>query len=114
MIRAYDLQSDGTVRNMRVHYNFYPGRSADGMSIDTQGNLYASAGMNQLRGSSETLATKTGVYVISPQGKLLKFIPIPEDFITNNAFGGPDMKTLYITAGKTLYKVRTDVAGMPR
>ena len=114
MIRAYDLQPDGTVRNMRVHYNFYPGRSADGMSIDTQGNLYASAGMNQLRGSSETLATKTGVYVISPQGKLLKFIPIPEDFITNNAFGGPDMKTLYITAGKTLYKIRTDIPGLPR
>jgi gluconolactonase len=114
LIRAYDLQPDGTVRNMRVHYNFSPGRSADGMSIDTQGNLYASAGMNQLRGSSETLDTKTGVYVISPLGKLLKFIPIAEDFITNNAFGGADMKTLYVTAGKTLYKVRTDIAGLPR
>jgi len=114
MIRAYDLHADGTVGNMRVHYNFYPGRSADGMSIDTEGNLYASAGMNQLRGTSETLDTKTGVYVISPQGKLLKFIPIPEDFITNNAFGGPDMKTLYVTAGKTLYKVRTEIAGLPR
>ena len=114
MIRAYDLRPDGTVANMRVHYNFYPGRSADGMSIDTQGNLYASAGMNQLRGTSETLANKAGVYVISPQGKLLKFIPIPEDFITNNAFGGPDMKTLYVTAGKTLYKVRTEIAGLPR
>jgi gluconolactonase len=113
-IRAYDLRPDGTVGNPRVHYNFYPGRSADGMSIDTQGNLYASAGMNQLRGTSETLATKTGIYVISPQGKLLKFIPIPEDFITNNAFGGPDMKTLYVTAGKSLFKVRTDVAGLPR
>jgi gluconolactonase len=114
MIRAYDLHADGTVGNMRVHYNFYPGRSADGMSIDTQGNLYASAGMNQLRGTSETLDTKTGVYVISPQGKLLKFIPIQEDFITNNAFGGADMKTLYVTAGKTLYKIRMDIAGLPR
>jgi gluconolactonase len=114
MIRAFDLRSDGTVANMRVHYNFYPGRSADGMSIDTQGNLYASAGMNQLRGTSETLDTKTGIYVISPEGKLLKFIPIPEDFITNNAFGGSDMKTLYVTAGKTLYKVRTEIAGLPR
>ena len=114
MIRAFDLGADGTVSHMRVHYNFYPGRSADGMSIDTQGNLYASAGMNQLRGTSETLDTKTGVYVISPQGKLLKFTPIPEDYITNNAFGGPDMKTLYVTAGKTLYKIRTDIAGMPR
>ena len=114
MIRAYDLKPDGTVSAMRVHYNFYPGRSADGMSIDTAGNLYASAGMNQLRGSAETLDTKAGIYVISPAGKLLKFIPIPEDFITNNAFGGPDMKTLYITAGKTLYKVRTEIAGLPR
>jgi gluconolactonase len=114
MIRRYDLQPDGTVLNMRVHYNFYPGRSADGMSIDSQGNLYASAGMNQLRGTSETLDTKTGVHVISPEGKLITFIPIPEDFITNNAFGGPDMKTLYVTAGKTLYKLRTEIAGLPR
>jgi gluconolactonase len=114
MIRAYDLSPDGTVSNMRVHYNFYPGRSADGMSIDTQGNLYASAGMSQLRGTSETLDTKTGIYVISPQGKLLRFVPILEDYITNNAFGGADMKTLYVTAGKTLYKVRTEIAGMAR
>src|SRR5688572_16579262 len=114
MIRAYDLLPDGTVRNMRVHYNFYPGRSADGMSIDSQGNLYASAGMHRTRNTSETLDTKCGVYVISPEGKLLRFIPVPEDFITNNAFGGPDMKTLYVTAGKTLYKFRTEIAGLPR
>lgn len=114
MIRAYDLRPDGTVANTRVHYNFYPGRSGDGMSIDSEGNLYVSAGMGQLRGSSETLDTKTGVYVISPKGTLLKFIPIAEDYITNNAFGGSDMKTLYVTAGKTLYRVRTDIAGLPR
>jgi gluconolactonase len=114
MIRAYDLLSDGAVRNMRVHYNFYPGRSADGMSIDIEGNLYASAGLHRPRGTAETLDTRCGVYVISPQGKLLKFIPIPEDYITNNAFGGPDMKTLYVTAGKTLYRIRTDIPGLPR
>jgi gluconolactonase len=114
LIRSYDLQPDGTVRNMKVHYNFSPGRSGDGMSIDAQGNLYVSAGMNQLRGSSETLDNKAGIYVISPEGKLLKVIAVPEDFITNNAFGGPDMRTLYVTAGKTLFKLRTDVAGLPR
>jgi gluconolactonase len=78
------------------------------------GNLYASAGMSQLRGTSETLDTKTGVYVISPQGTLLKFIPIPEDLISNNGFGGEDMPTLYVTAGKTLFKLRTEVRGLPR
>ena len=114
MIRAYDLLPDGSVRNMRVLYNFYPGRSADGMSIDTQGNLYAAAGLHATRGTSETLDTKCGVYVISPQGKLLRFIPIPEDYITNTAFGGADMKTLYVTAGKTLYRLQNDIAGLPR
>ena len=84
------------------------------MSIDTQGNLYASAGLNQLRGTSETLDTKAGIYVISPGGTLLKFIPIPEDLITNNAFGGADMKTLYVTAGKNLYSLRMEIAGLPR
>lgn len=114
LIRAFDLQSNGSVRNMRVHYNFSPGRSGDGMSIDTQGNLYVSAGLHARRGTAETLDTKCGVYVISPSGTLLNFIPIPEDTITNNAFGGADMKTLYVTAGKTLYKVRTEIAGLPR
>ena len=113
-IRAFDLLPNGTARNMRVLYNFYPGRSADGMSVDVQGNLYAAAGMHRTRQTAETLDTKCGVYVISPAGKLLRFIPVPEDYITNTAFGGPDMKTLYITAGKTLYKVRNDIAGLPR
>ncbi len=114
MIRSYDLQADGAVSNMQVHYNFYPGRSGDGMSIDSQGNLHVAAGLNQTRGTSETLDTKAGVHVISPQGKLIKFVPIPEDTITNTAFGGPDMKTLYVTAGKTVYRIRMDVAGLPR
>lgn len=113
-IRKYDLQADGTVHNMRIHYDFAPGRGADGISIDTEGNLYASAGLNQQRGSAETLGNKAGVYVISPTGKLLNFIPIPEDPITNNAFGGPDMKSLYVTAGKNLYVIRTAVPGMAR
>ncbi len=114
LIRAYDLQADGSVTNMRVHFDFSPGRSADGMSIDTEGNLWAAAGLNHTRGTSETLDTKCGVHVISPKGKRIHFIPVVEDTITNTAFGGPDMKTLYITAGKNLYQVRTDVAGLSR
>ncbi len=114
LIRAYDLLPDGTVRNMRVHYTFYPGRSADGMSIDVEGNLYAAAGLNRLRGTSETLDTRAGVHVISPAGRLIGFFPIGEDTVSNTAFGGPDMKTLYVTAGKTLYRVRTAVAGLSR
>ena len=113
-IRAFDLSAEGTLSNRRVHYNFYPGRSADGMAIDVEGNLYAAAGLHRLRGTQETLDTKCGVHVISPEGKLLRFLPVPEDTITNTAFGGAENKTLYITAGKTLFQVPNAVAGMNR
>jgi gluconolactonase len=114
MIRAYDLQDDGSLANMRVFHNFYPGRSGDGMTIDSEGNLYVAAGLHRRRGTSETLDTKCGVHVFSPDGKLKEFIPIPEDTITNCAFGGPALKTLYITAGKTLFKVQTRIKGTRR
>lgn len=113
-IRAFDLSPEGTLSNRRLHYNFYPGRSADGMAIDAEGNVYAAAGLHRLRGTKETLDTKCGVHVISPQGKLLRFIPIPEDTITNTAFGGPDNKTLYVTAGKTLFQIPNSIAGLNR
>ena len=48
---------------------------------------------------------KGGVYIISSEGKLLDFIPIPVDEVTNCAFGGPDWKTLFITAGGTLWSI---------
>jgi len=114
MIRAWDLAEDGSVSNMRVFYNFYPGRSADGLAIDVEGNVYAAAGLNRRRGTSETLDTRPGIHVISPQGRLLRYYPIWEDTVTNCAFGGPDLRTLYVTAGKTLFAIRTEVAGTRR
>ena len=77
----------------------------------SQGNLWVAAGIAAPRTANESADVPTGVYVISPQGELLGRIPIPEDVITNLAFGGPDKKTLYVTAGKTLFKIPTAVAG---
>ena len=114
MIRAFDLAADGTASNMRVFHDFYPGRSGDGMTVDSEGNLYVAAGLNRLRGTSETLDTVAGVHVFSPEGELLEHIPIYEDTITNVAFGGDDLRTLYVTAGKTLFRIRTDIAGTRR
>lgn len=114
MIRAYDLAADGTVDNMRVFHDFYPGRSGDGMTVDSEGNLWVAAGLNRLRGTSETLDTQAGVHVFSPGGAVLEVIPIPEDTVTNVAFGGPALRTLYVTAGKTLFQLRTDVEGTRR
>jgi gluconolactonase len=112
-IRAYHLKPDGTVANERTLYDFYPGRSGDGMSADAEGNLYVMAGLHRRRGSSETLDTRPGLHVISPRGKLLAFLETPEDSVTNCAFGGPDRRTLYITCGKLLLSVRTRIPGKP-
>jgi gluconolactonase len=113
-IRAYDLRPDGSINNMRVFHNFYPGRSGDGMSIDINGNLYVAAGLHLTRKTSETLDTRPGIHVFSPAGELLKYIPIPEDLVTNCAFGGKDLKTLFVTAGKTVFRVHMDVEGTRR
>ena len=75
------------------------------------GNLWIAAGIMTPRGPGETTDVPPGIYLVTPQGKLLGRIPIPEDVITNLAFGGPDRKTLYVTAGKTLYKMPVQVAG---
>jgi len=114
LIRAYDLSAEGTASNGRIFHDFFPGRSGDGMTIDSEGNLYVAAGLNKLRGTSETLDTVAGIHVFAPDGELLEHIPIPEDTITNAAFGGDDLRTLYVTAGKTLFTIRTDVVGTRR
>src|SRR5262249_50481005 len=112
-LRAYDLKADGTVANGRILYDFYPRRSGDGMRVDAEGNLYVAAGLHRRRGSGETLDTRPGIHVISPEGKLVAFLETPEDTITNCAFGGPELRTLYVTCGKLLLSVRTRISGKP-
>lgn len=111
-IWAFDLAADGSLSKQRLVYDFGKGRGGDGMRVDLNGNLWAAAGINKSRGNpAESLEVSAGVYVISPEGKLLGRIPIPEDLITNVAFGGPERKTLYVTAGKTLYRFPVNVSG---
>ena len=113
-IRAFDLSAEGTLSNPRVFHDFAPGRGADGMGIDVEGNIYVAAGMNQTRDTSETLDNPAGVYVFSPARELINRIPIPQDTITNLAFGGPDMRTMYVTSGNTVFRVAMDIPGTRR
>ena len=110
-IKAYHLTETGTVTNERILFDFYPGRGGDGMCIDAEGNLYVAAGLHKLRNTSETLDTKPGIHVISPEGKLLAFAGTPEDTISNCTFGGEDLKTLYVTCGTMLLCIRTKIPG---
>ncbi len=112
-IWAFEVSPDDTLGKQRLVYDFGKGRGGDGMRLDSKGNLWVAAGISVRRGPGETLDNPPGVYVISPEGKLLGRIPIPENLITNLAFGGADRRTLYVTAGKTLYRVRVVVPGPP-
>jgi gluconolactonase len=97
---AYPLKPDGSAGPQRVLYDFGADRGIDGMCIDIKGNIYATAG------SGKT----AGVHVFSPEGKRLALIPTPET-PTNCVFGGKDRKRLYITAGKSLYRIALQIEG---
>jgi gluconolactonase len=110
-IWAFDLSPDGVPGRQRLVFDFAPGRGGDGMTVDSRGVLYVAAGIFRPRGPHETDEVPPGIYVIEPAGQLLGRIPIPEDVLTNVTFGGDDLKTLYITAGRTLYSIAVTFPG---
>src|SRR5690606_5993804 len=84
----FDVQSTGVLDGKKVLFDFGQQRGIDGMTLDQQGNIYATAGTGD----------KAGIYVFSPEGKHLALLPTPGD-PTNCVFGvGERSKTLYITA----------------
>lgn len=110
-IYAYELRPDGSTGGRRVMHDFGTSRGGDGMCLDNQGNLYVAAGLNTPNPPAEPGEGKAAIYIFSPTGKQIGFIAIPEDAVTNCTFGDPDLKTLYITAGKTLFRIRLNIAG---
>lgn len=100
LLLAYPLKEDGSVGAKKVLHDFGADRGIDGMSIDVQGNLYATAGQGKTG----------GVYIFTAEGKKIGFIPTPET-PTNCVFGGADRKMLYVTAGRSLYRIHLDSEG---
>jgi gluconolactonase len=82
----FDIKADGSFYNRLLLVDFGTGRRGiDGMAMDRNGNIYATAGKGE----------NAGVYVFSPRMKLLAVIRVP-DLPTNCTFAGPHL--LYITA----------------
>ena len=109
----FDLRPDGGVdlAGKKLLYDWGKGRGPDGLKQDVRGRLYVAAGRNGPNAAEPDAAVKGGIYVLSPEGQRLTFLAVPRDEVTNCAFGGDDLKTLYITAGGTLYSVRTTTPG---
>ncbi len=102
-MRAFDVRRDGRLANGRVLFqpeaeaNFTP----DGMKVDVKGNLYVTG-------------SASGLWVVSPKGEVLARVSLLEG-PANCAFGGPDHRWLFLTAGSSLYRLRTRHAGcVPR
>lgn len=69
----------------------------DGMAVDVQGNLY--------------FTTNLGVEIVSADGQHRGLVTFPEQ-PANVTLGGPDGKTMYVTARTGLYRVRMPIAGL--
>lgn len=97
-IRVFEVQEDGTLANGRVFAKMESDAegSADGMKVDTEGNLYSTG--------------PGGLWIFSPEGEVLHQVQTPER-ITNLAWGGPDYSTLFLTAPNAVYKLETNQKG---
>lgn len=102
LVKAFDVVADGTLSNERVFVNFKDYYTSpkirgnpDGLKVDEIGNLYTTG--------------PSGIWVVSPKGELLARLDVAN--AANVAFGGDDRKTLFITAGTTIYSVKTKHAG---
>lgn len=91
----YDIQTDGSLKNRKLFCSM----GSDGMTLDSEGNVY--------------LTLSKAVTVFDKTGKKVATIDVPEG-TTNVCFGGKDRSTLFITAGTSLYAVKTRVKGVVR
>ena len=90
---GYDIAADGTLTNKRLFCEF----GSDGMTIDSEGNVYHSTG--------------GAVQVFDKSGTRIETIVAPEN-PANMVFGGADRQTLFITARTGFYKVKMRVKGV--
>lgn len=97
---AYDVKADGTVANGRVLYDSTRWRKdpffgPDGFKVDEEGNVWG--------------ARPGGISVIAPDGTLLGTIDTGRP--TSNVAWGEDGKTLFVTGGSVLYRLRLTISG---
>ena len=104
-LRAYPVKEDATLGEASVLHDFGENRGIDGMCLDTEGNIVATAGWEH-GGPGPML------YVFSPQGDVLETHPVDAKRPTNCTFGDVDLKTLYVTSTEGhLFRARTERQG---
>jgi gluconolactonase len=104
-LRAYPVNTDYTLGAAVVLHDFGENRGIDGMCLDVDGNIIATAGW-ELGGPGPL------IYVFSPSGRVIEQHPVPAKRPTNCTFGGRDLTTLYVTTTEGhLFRARTERRG---
>ena len=89
---SFTINHDGTLSDKALFCEM----GSDGMTIDSHGNIYL---------------TGRGVTIFNKHGNRLGSIDVPENWTANVCFGGSDLKYLYITASKGLYRISLKIRG---
>jgi sugar lactone lactonase YvrE len=116
-VYAFDVNEDGALSGKRVFIQVEePGAYPDGPTVDSAGNVWVA------------MFGGWGARCYTPQGQLLRRIDLPVAQCTKVAFGGEDLKTLYLTTATVglsdaqrqsqplaggLFRTRVEVAGLP-
>lgn len=61
----------------------------DSLAVDADGNICVATLVNG------------GITIVSPDGASVRTVPMPERWVTNICFGGPDLRTAYVTLSST-------------
>ena len=96
---AFEITGPGEVRKRSFpnaphggHLLYSPGgryQRFDSMAVEVNGNICVAT------------LIQGGISVISPEGELVEFVPMPDPLTTNIAFGGPNLQTAYITLSQS-------------
>ncbi len=100
-IHALEIDGDGKLVRRRIFADMASDETdgvPDGMKVDAEGRVFCTG--------------PGGTWVFAPDGTRLGIIRTPE-VPANCAFGGPDLRTLFLTARTSVYALRVKVPGRP-
>lgn len=100
-IHAFKLNASGGIVSRQIFADMSSGKTngvPDGMKVDVLGRVYCTG--------------PGGIWVFDAAGRQLDLIETPE-VAANMAFGGTDLKTLYVAASTSIYSIEMEVPGVP-
>ncbi len=104
-ITSFAIQPDGTLAHKQKYgYLHVPDddtldSGADGMTVDTQGFTW--------------VTTRLGLQVMDQLGRVHFIVRKPQDaWLSNVVFGGPELDTVFVTCGDSVYKRRVARRGL--